>query len=337
MSNTAKINSSQVNHVYFVVDQSGSMTRHTSQVKNVCNALISETGDLIPGVENRVSVYTFNDTCRRALTDGDPRFAKFDDYRPFGNTAIVDSLDMVYADIQALRQRCDNRDRTFLVYLVTDGEDNSSRITIDTLKSRFAPLSNIVTVAAFVPNLVGERYAKSLGISHGNIQIWDVNRDFSEVKSTVTSSMREYATTRSAGQTTSSSLFRPNTAAVQKAVDSGTVAEFTQPLQFLDVSISGVEIAPFIQSKIGNYVKGSAYYQLTKSEQLGPMKNLLIVHRISGKAYHGPNARAILGIPAGTVRISVDKTPGNVWDVFVQSTSLNRKLVGGTRVIVLKY
>jgi uncharacterized protein YegL len=331
-----KINSSQVNHVYFVVDQSGSMMRHTNQVKNVCNALISETGDLIPGVENRVSVYTFNERCSRALTDGDPRFAKFDDYRPFGNTAIVDALSTVYEDIAALRQRCDSRDRTFLVYLVTDGEDNSSRVPISTLKSQHAKLANLVTVAAFVPNQYGETYAKSLGIPHGNIQIWDINRDFSEVKATVTSSMREYATTRSSGQTTSSSLFRPNTAAVQKAVAEGTVAAFTQPLQFLDVNFDGVEIAPFVESKLGRYVKGSAYYQLTKSEQLGPMKNLLIVHRVSGKAYHGPNARAILGIPAGTVRISVDKTPGNVWDVFVQSTSLNRKLVSGTKVIVIK-
>lgn len=311
------------------------MFRHVKQVKNVCNALISEVGDLIPGVENRVSIYTFNFQTTRALTDGDPRFAKFDDYSPGGGTAINDALHMVYEDIKSLRQRIDSRDRTFLVYLVTDGDDNSSRISKEICKAGLRSLSDVVTVAAFVPDALGDRYAQSLGIERGNIQIWDVNQDFSQVKDTVTSSMREYATVRTSGAKTSTGLFRPNVTEVQKAVDSGSLAEFTQPLVTLDVT-RNTEIEPFVKEKLGVYVKGTAYYQLTKSEQLGPTKNLLIRHNISGKVYHGPNARAILGVPSGTTRISVDRSANAPWKVFVQSTSVNRILLHGTQLIVIK-
>ena len=331
----AKVNSSQVNHVYFVVDRSGSMMMHAKNVKNVCNALISETGDLIPGVENRVSIYTFNNLTSRDLTDGDPRFASFDSFSPNGGTAINDALQMVLEDIQALRRRVDNRDRTFLVYLVTDGEDNSSRVDVSTVNFSIRTLSDVVTVAAFVPNSFGEKYAQRLGIHPGNVQIWDVTQDFAKVKDTVTSSMREYATIRSTGAKTSTGLFRPNVMEVQKAVNSGSLAEFTQPLVTLDVTHES-EIEPFVKSKLGIYVKGTAYYELTKSEQLGPTKNLLIRHNVSGKVYHGPNARAILGVPSGTTRISVDRSSNAPWKVFVQSTSVNRILKPNTQLIVIK-
>lgn len=334
----SKINSSQVNHVYFLVDSSGSMQPHSSKVKEFCNSMIKEISTNIPNVENRVSIYTFNGRCRRDLTDGDPQFAGFDNYFASGGTALGDALGLVIDDISAVRSRADQRNRTFLVYVVTDGEDNESRTPANVIASKLsATLQQVVTLAAFIPTNSphGEKYVRSIGVPHGNIQVWDAARgDFEHVKSVTTQSLRDYGTLRASGATSSNNLFRPNVAEVQKAVNAGQVAEFTGKVLEFDVK-KEEEIAPFVIDRLNTYVKGTAYYQLTKAEKLGPSKNVLIRHRVSGKVYHGPNARSILGIPNGSAKISVDRSSNPVWDVFVQSTSLNRKLVPNTKLLIL--
>jgi hypothetical protein len=56
--------------------------------------------------------------------------------------------------------------------------------------------------------------------------------------------------------------------------------------------------------------------------------------KVTGAIYVGVNARNLLGLPAQEVKVN----PANVsaYNIFVQSTSVNRKLPKGTQLIVLK-
>jgi hypothetical protein len=49
--------------------------------------------------------------------------------------------------------------------------------------------------------------------------------------------------------------------------------------------------------------------------------------------YSGRDARQIVGLPDMNVRVSPSHNPD--FDIFVQSTSLNRKLIAGTKYLYL--
>ena len=94
----------------------------------------------------------------------------------------------------------------------------------------------------------------------------------------------------------------------------------------------GAQIRDFCESKIGSYQTGAAYYELTKPEDIQFHKAVVVENIHSGKRYSGPAARNLLGLPpTGTIRVR----PGDhgSFKIFVQSTSVNRKLVGGTTLL----
>lgn len=95
-----------------------------------------------------------------------------------------------------------------------------------------------------------------------------------------------------------------------------------------------VAIKDFVEAKTGRpYVIGSAYYQLTKTEKVQPQKEVLVQEKGKKAVWGGDEARQLIGLPDGD---SAKVVPGNManWDVYIQSTSPNRKLVRGTKVLV---
>ncbi|HEY5446665.1 MAG TPA: hypothetical protein VIJ87_19825, partial [Pyrinomonadaceae bacterium] len=80
------------------------------------------------------------------------------------------------------------------------------------------------------------------------------------------------------------------------------------------------------------YSKGMGYYQLTKTENIQPQKSIIVVEKSTGKAYGGQNARDLIGLPSHTVRVKPDYNPD--YDIFVQSTSINRNLMPNTRLLI---
>jgi len=95
-------------------------------------------------------------------------------------------------------------------------------------------------------------------------------------------------------------------------------------------------IREFVERQGKPYVKGTCYYQLTKRETIQDYKEIAFYEKASGKVYAGTlaAAREMLGLPDLETRVSPDFNP--LFDVFVQSTSVNRKLVPGTKLLVFK-
>jgi hypothetical protein len=96
------------------------------------------------------------------------------------------------------------------------------------------------------------------------------------------------------------------------------------------------DIKTFVESKTHKpYVVGQAFYCLTKPEKVQPNKAVLIAEKGKTAVWGGDQARELVGLPTdGVAHARVE--PGNHanYDVYVQSTSVNRKLVRGTKVLI---
>jgi len=93
-------------------------------------------------------------------------------------------------------------------------------------------------------------------------------------------------------------------------------------------------IKPFVEKKMKReYQVGTAFYQLMKKEKIQPQKDILLLNRSNSLIYGGQGARDLIGLPEGEY---ANVTPGNhgEYDIFVQSTSTNRILPRGTKVLV---
>ena len=111
------------------------------------------------------------------------------------------------------------------------------------------------------------------------------------------------------------------------------LSEITKQVTFLTAK-SEVTIRDFIIGSGLPWIKGAAFYQLIKTEKrVQEYKMVALRVKSSGKVYCGQQARDMLGIgnAVGTVRL----VPGDhgKFDVFIQSTSINRKIPAGSEVM----
>lgn len=91
-------------------------------------------------------------------------------------------------------------------------------------------------------------------------------------------------------------------------------------------------IKDFVLSNGLAFKKGRGFYEFTKTETIQGYKEIILLDRKTGDMFEGAAARELLGLPEGsTTRIK--PTSLEKYTVFVQSTSVNRKLIGGTRFL----
>ena len=91
-----------------------------------------------------------------------------------------------------------------------------------------------------------------------------------------------------------------------------------------------ISIKKFVEDSGLAFKKGCGYYQLTKPEVVQDYKQV-VARRKSDKSYvHGDTVRKVLGIKPSAKKFSLDLSKIPDFDVFVQSTSVNRVLLAGT-------
>ncbi len=108
-------------------------------------------------------------------------------------------------------------------------------------------------------------------------------------------------------------------------------AEVEGRFQVLDVD-HDVAIRDFVNSMGLVFQKGRGFYQWTKASTIQPYKEIVVFDKQTGDIFTNGAARELLGLPEGGGNIRVSpKYDRSRYDVFVQSTSVNRVLQGGTR------
>jgi hypothetical protein len=319
-----------INHVALVLDASSSMIDHTKTLIDVADEQIKylalRSEELAQ--ETRVSVYTFNETVTCQIFDMDVmRLPSIKDlYRANGMTALVDATIKSQDDLGSTSQIYG--DHAFLTFVLTDGMENKSKHSWTTLPKYVN--KNGWTIGFLVPDSQGEAYLTRAGISKGNISIWDATsaQGMTDSFSTIRTATDTYMTNRSLGKT-SATLFDIGPAVVNKV----TVGQL-KPVKGYTAYYVDKEgrIDEFVTSRVGHYSQGSAFYQLTKREIIQPTKSILVVDKKTGSVYGGPEARHLIGLPDTNIKVSPNHNPD--YDIYVQSTSLNRKLKPNTHVLV---
>lgn len=333
-----------INHITFVIDRSASMGYSNlsgpviSVFDNLVKHLAKRSVDL--DQETRVSVFLFNTNTECVVWDKDvlrmPSLAKL--YHSEGGTALMDATGKALTDLRKIPELYG--EHAHLVYVLTDGEERDSRIFSASLLSKtIKGLPDNYTVAALVPDSDGKFEAKKFGFPADNIAIWTTSaKGMDEVGSNIREATDNFMSNRARGIRGTTSLFKFDTASVTKT----SVKANLDPLNAKDYEIllvrpaqEGMMIRDFVQKMLRSftYTKGCAYYQLTKKETVQSNKNICIRENSTGKVYTGDTVRDVLGLPDHEIR--VEPAQHKQFSFFVQSTSVNRKLVGNTDVIVM--
>jgi hypothetical protein len=254
------------------------------------------------------------------------------------STPLFDSVGELIEILSAVPD-ADNNDVAFLINVITDGEENSSRYWNGRKlgeKIRELQATDRWTFVFRVPHGYGRKLA-SFGIPEGNILEWEQTQRGIEVASQHTqAAYGEYFKQRTMGVRSVKNFYSTDMSKVSVSQVKANLIDISNEIKLFAVqpNENGMMIRPFVESKLGSpMLKGAAFYQLSKPEkEVQSYKQICIVDKKSGAVYSGAGARDLLGLPHyGTVKI----VPGNhgQYDIFIQSTSVNRKLIAGTQVL----
>ncbi|MFJ4188938.1 VWA domain-containing protein [Kitasatospora sp. NPDC089509] len=354
----------KVNHVSLVVDRSGSMRQHQSQLIRVVDEFVKglqEESDRL-GHETRISLYAFDHEVQNLVWDMDVKHLpslrglyQVDN----GATALIEAAVKSVDDLKNIWEGYG--EHSFLQVVVTDGEENASGFSqngqmhirmnasqgtavlcgwIGRIRDAMDALPDHWTSAILVPNSLAKRTAQEYGFPAGNIAIWDADssKGVEEAIGTVKSAATSFLRGREQGVRGTRNLFAMgqdlSTADVSANLDALDAGKY-----ILVPVDQATPIREFVTSAGHPYKTGCAFYELSKREKIQGNKQLAVAEkdpatgRMTGRVFSGPAARRLLGLPAAEATVK----PGDnaAYTVFVQSTSVNRKLVPGTKLLVM--
>lgn len=199
-----KLEQRKINHVAFVLDESGSMGGLKNDVITVFDNQVKWLLDLSKktGQETRVSIYTLSGTdVRCPLFDTDVHHlpSLLGNYNPANGTPLIDATLKAIDDLGQTAQMYG--DHAFLIFVLTDGDENTSQFTppgyhipagniwahnashnrnlkaaqSTYLGEKIKNLPDNWTLGCLVPSFNHKLTAQAYGFDSGNIAIWDTN------------------------------------------------------------------------------------------------------------------------------------------------------------------
>lgn len=354
----------KVNHVSLVVDKSGSMRPHEAQLVRVVDEFVKglqEESDRL-GHETRISLYAFDHQVQNLVWDMDVKHLpslrglyEVDN----GATALIEAAVKSVEDLKNIWEGYG--EHSFLQVVVTDGQENASgcsengrmhtrmdgtrgaevlRAWIDRIHSAMGDLPDHWTSAILVPNSLAKRTAQEYGFPAGNIAIWDADstKGVEEAIGTVKAAATSFLRGREQGVRGTRNLFAMGQDLSTAQVNANLDALNTGKYILIPVD-EQTQIRDFVTRAGHAYTTGCAFYELSKREKIQGSKQLAVAEkdpatgRMTGRVFSGPAARRLLGLPQSEVTVKPGDNPS--YTVFVQSTSVNRKLVPDTKLLIL--
>lgn len=94
-------------------------------------------------------------------------------------------------------------------------------------------------------------------------------------------------------------------------------------------------IRDFVNDNGVEFKKGRGFYEFTKRVIVQPYKEVVLINDDSGDMFSGDKARKMLGLPETGVGENEKISPSSLsgYTAFIQSTSVNRKLLAGTKFL----
>lgn len=332
------------NYIGFVNDHSGSMSSLARAAINDYNVTISAVKDaasreMLDTIVSVVGIGLRGDNgseVKRQVVISNPHVLKpLTSWPTTGGTPLYDGIGNMIELFQSLPDY-NNPDVSFLVMTTTDGQEmHSRRYDVNSISRLIRELQNTGrwTFVFRVPK--GYRSTITpLGVPADNIQEWGTTtQGMAESTVATTQAMDSFFAARASGKA-SSTVFYANAS----SVNVNSLADISNKVSLYVVpqEDSGIQIRDFILRHRMEYLKGAAFYQLTKTEpRVSHTKMIAIRDRSTGKIYAGKDARQMIGLPTDRNARLHPGDHGN-YDLFIQSESVNRKLVGGTGVLYWK-
>lgn len=343
-----------VNHFVLVLDASPSMGNRAEELVRVANSQIAYWAEQSTKLnqETRVSIYTFHNVATCVVWDMDvlrlPKVGSF--YRIGGTgTALIDATLKAHADLSLTPQMYG--DHAFLMYVFTDGLENRSTNSPNSLHTVLRGLPENWTAGAFVPGLNEKAQAVNFGFPRDNVAVWDIGSStgVEEMGVEMRASTDAYMAGRASGVRGTKTLFSTDANTVNAATVRAAGLQPLDPARYVLVPVTkpranqGVlnkdkhrvwEISDFVKQATGSFTAGSVFYQLSKKERIQGNKALAVLETATSKVFTGPGVRDLVGLPDADKTVAPDFNPE--YTIFVQSTSVNRHLVVGTKLLVLK-
>lgn len=327
-------------YIALVLDDSCSMSGIASAAHKAFNGIID---GIIAGSVGRnvfVSVYKFGTTLERvhgwvpAAT-----LRRITSYSPRqGGTRLFDATGMAIDDMRPHEPRDPKADVAFLLHVITDGDENAStQHDAESLRALMGKVQSTdrYTLTFMLPPGAKSGFCSKFGIPDGNVEEWERTTVGVTRSSTATQTgMTQYMAQRAQGVRSVKTFYTTDASAIDQSQLRASMQDIAGQVNVWQVKAEA-DLRDFCEQHSGApLLKGAAFYQLTKPEKnVQAWKRLLIRRKGSGEIYAGhDDVRRLLGLPTGC---DVGVNPGNHgdYDIFVQSASVNRKLVRGTSVI----
>uniref|UniRef100_A0AAU2VEK7 VWA domain-containing protein n=1 Tax=Streptomyces sp. NBC_00003 TaxID=2903608 RepID=A0AAU2VEK7_9ACTN len=338
-----------INHVALVLDASSSMSHLSHKVVEVADQQIAylarRSGEL--DQETRVTVYVFADKVECVIYDKDvlrmPSLKQL--YRVGGMTALLAAALKSQRELAQTAQLYG--DHSFLTFVLTDGQENASHRAPDVSTKDPRELVKAVsemirtqednwTLAVLVPDQMGKREAMQCGFPKDNIAIWDATstQGLEEAGQVIRQATENFMVGRAQGIRGSRAVFSTGADAVNKDTIEAAGLTPVDPSEYQLIPVArDAAIRDWVVECGHTYRTGCAFYQLSKSEKIQAQKQIAVLEKKTDRIYTGPEARALLGLPDAEARVKPDHNDD--FTIFVQSTSVNRKLVAHTRLLLM--
>ncbi|MCC2280493.1 VWA domain-containing protein [Streptomyces sp. ET3-23] len=338
-----------INHVALVLDASSSMSHLSRKVVDVADQQIAYLARRSRELdqETRVTVYVFADKAECVIYDKDvlrmPSLQQL--YRAGGMTALLAAALKSQRELAQTAQLYG--DHSFLTFILTDGQENAShrcpdapaadpRELVEAVAKMIATQQDNWTLAVLVPDQMGKREAMQCGFPKDNIAIWDATstQGLEEAGQVIQQATEKFMVGRTQGIRGSRTVFSTGAQAVNKDTIEAAGLTPVDPSEYQLIPVTReAAIREWVIECGHTYRTGSAFYQLNKSEKIQARKQIAVLEKKTDRVYTGPEARALLGLPDAEVRVTPDHNDD--FTIFVQSTSVNRKLIPNTRVLLM--
>lgn len=338
-----------INHVALVLDASSSMSHLSRKVVDVADQQIAYLARRSQELdqETRVTVYVFADQVECVIYDKDvlrmPSLKQL--YRVGGMTALLAATLKSQHELAQTAQLYG--DHSFLTFVLTDGQENAShrcpdarnrgpRELVEAVAKMIATQEDNWTLAVLVPDQMGKREAMQCGFPKDNIAIWDATstQGLEEAGHVIQQATEKFMVGRAQGIRGSRAVFSTGAEAVNRDTIEAAGLTPVDPSQYQLIPVArDAGIRDWVIECGHTYRTGGAFYQLSKSEKIQARKQIAVLEKKTDRVYTGPEARALLGLPDVEIRVKPDHNDD--FTIFVQSTSVNRKLVSNTRLLLM--
>lgn len=337
----------KTNFIVMAIDASDSMSNIRQKTEDAFRNMLRTLREQAARYNQKtyVKVTSFGD-CVNTIVDwvdvseiNDKPFS----YRVNGMTSLFDAVGDGVEQIRSLRHKTPAiflTDSANLLLVYTDGGENASRrFSAQSIKNLIADCekSGDWTLTFQLPPGGVKYFSDRFGLPLENLCEWEATaQGVREATERTSTSITRYFDDRAKGVKATRSFYSPVVTDMSKV----SVAKVKKKLDdlsncFKSYSVDKESVVKeFTEAKTKRpYIIGQAYYQLMKSEKVQPNKNILLVEKGKKAIWGGNAARDLIGLPIGE---HAKVIPGNHanYDIYVQSTSVNRKLPRGTKVLI---